>query len=96
MGAGGVCAYCRAEAVSAASLALDGGDNLTIPATSQLKEVGGAWYRLSLQNSATAVQVAVASAPAHVVTVLPLGSSSTAGFSAVPTYNGGGYRSGAA
>ena len=72
----------------------DGGDNLAIPATSQIKQVGGVWYRLTLQNSAAVEQVVVAPAPAHVVNILPLGSSSTAGWSAVQTYNGGGYRSG--
>ena len=78
----------------AGSFQFDGGENLSIPATSQIKQVGGAWYRLTLQNSATAEQVAVTPASEHVVNILPLGSSSTAGFSAVPTYNGGGYRSG--
>lgn len=78
----------------AGSFQFDGGENLSIPATSQIRQVGGAWYRLLLQDSATAVQVVVAPAPAHVVNILPLGSSSTAGFSAVQTYNGGGYRSG--
>ncbi len=67
---------------------------ITIPAPSEIKLINGAYYRLALQNSSTAEQVVVSAAPAHLVYIMPLGSSSTEGFNPNATYNGGGYRSG--
>ncbi len=86
----------------AGSYEFDGGFNLTvptdptltIPALVQIKNVNGAFYRLTLQNSATAEQVVVATATAPVVNIMPLGSSSTQGINPDSTWNGGGYRSG--
>ena len=72
----------------------DGGSTLSVPALSQIKQVGGTFYRLTLQNSGTAEQVVVSAAPSNVINVMPLGSSITEGVSAEgATYAGGGYRS---
>ena len=73
---------------------MDGANSLTVPAPGLTKLVGGTFYRLTLQNSATAEQVVVTAAPADVINVLPLGSSITEGVSGQgATYTGGGYRS---
>lgn len=71
----------------------DGGNTVLVPALSQIKNVGGTWYRLTLVSSSPAVQVAVAAAPANVITIMPLGSSSTRGFGGDPALTGCGYRS---
>ena len=72
----------------------DGGSTLSVPALSQIRQVGGTFYRLTLQNSGTAEQVAVSAAPSNVINIMPLGSSITEGYSAEgATYTGGGYRS---
>ena len=73
---------------------MDGANSLTVPAPGMTKLVGGIFYRLTLQNAATAEQVVVTAAPADVINVLPLGSSITEGVSGQgATYTGGGYRS---
>ena len=73
---------------------LDGGSALSVPAQSLIKNVGGTYYRLTLQNSASAEQVVVTAAPARVINEMPLGSSITEGVSGEgATYAGGGYRS---
>ena len=71
----------------------DGGSTILSPALAQTKNVGGAFYKLTLQSSATAVQVIVTPAPAPVIHLLPLGSSSTRGFGGDPALTGCGYRS---
>ena len=71
----------------------DGGSTIRSPALTQIKNVGGVFYKLTLQSSATAVQVVVAPATAPVIHVLPLGSSSTRGYGGDPALTGGGYRS---
>ncbi len=75
------------------SFRFDGGSNLTIPALSQIRNVGGTFHRLTLQNSASAEQVAVTAAPANIVNIMPMGSSSTVGFNNQASNPGGGYRS---
>ncbi len=71
----------------------DGGSTILSPARTQIKNVGGTFYQLTLQNSATAEQVVVAPAGAPVIHLLPLGSSSTRGYGGDPTLTGCGYRS---
>ena len=71
----------------------DGGSTIRSPALTQIKNVGGVFYKLTLQSSDTAVQVVVAPATAPVIHILPLGSSSTRGFGGDPTLTGCGYRS---
>ena len=71
----------------------DGGSTIRSPALTQIKNVGGVFYKLTLQSSATAVQVVVAPATAPVVRIMPLGSSSTRGFGGDPALTGCGYRS---
>lgn len=77
------------------SFQFDGRSSLSVSALSQIKNVGGINYRLTLQNSGTAQQVVVAAAPSNVINIMPLGSSITEGASSEPgtTYAGGGYRS---
>ncbi len=84
---------------------LDGATSLTIPAVSLIKQfgattnttgasTGGTFYRLTLQKTATAVQVVVSPAPTNIINVMPIGSSTTEGVSSQPDgYSGGGYRS---
>lgn len=71
----------------------DGGNTVRVPALSQIKNVGGVWRRLTLPSTATALQVEVGPAPASVITIMPLGSSSTRGFGGDPALTGCGYRS---
>ena len=71
----------------------DGGSTIHSPALTQIKNVGGVFYKLALQSSATAVQVMVAPVTAPVINILPLGSSSTRGFGGDPALTGCGYRS---
>lgn len=84
---------------------LDGATSLAVPALSFIKQfggvtnaggtTGGAFYRLALQRTDTAVQVVVTPAPANVINIMPIGSSTTEGVSSQPDgYSGGGYRSG--
>ena len=78
---------------SGANVVFAGGQQLNVPAASSIQTIGGTNYRLTLAQSETAVTVSVAAAPAKVLTIMPLGSSITAGQSAQNPYNGGGYRS---
>lgn len=71
----------------------DGGSTILSPALTQTKKVGGVFYRLTLENAATAVKVIVAPATAPVINIMPLGSSSTRGFGGDPLLTGCGYRS---
>ncbi len=71
----------------------DGGTTILAPAQTQIKQVGGVFYKLTLQNSATAEKVVVTPATAPVINLMPLGSSSTRGFGGDPALTGCGYRS---
>lgn len=84
---------------------LDGATSLSVPALSMIKQfggvtnaggtTGGTFYRFTVQNTATAAQVVVTPAPANVINIMPIGSSTTEGVSSQPDgYSGGGYRSG--
>jgi fibronectin-binding autotransporter adhesin len=81
----------------AGNFQFDGGSSLSVPAQQQIKNVGGTYYRLTLQNSGTAQQVVVSAAPSNLINIMPLGSSITAGAASelggANTYAGGGYRS---
>ncbi len=77
----------------AGNFQFDGGNTILSPAQTQIKKVGGVFYKLTLQNSATAEQVVVAPATAPVINIMPLGSSSTRGFGGDPALTGCGYRS---
>ena len=84
----------RAPSGLAGNFQFDGGSSLSVPAQQQIKQVGGSYYRLALQNSGTAEQVVVSAAPSNILNVMPLGSSITEGVSSEgATYAGGGYRS---
>ena len=83
---------------------VDGGATLSVPATSQIKQFGGAtltggttggtFYRLTPQPAAAGAQVVISPAPTNVINEMPLGSSITEGVSSQPSgYAGGGYRS---
>ncbi len=83
---------------------LDGATTLSVPAVSLIKQfggttntggtTGGTFYRLTVQNTGTAAQVVVSPAPANVINIMPMGSSTTEGVSSQPDgYSGGGYRS---
>ena len=82
----------------AASFLVPGGQNLSVPVNAIFRTVNGTNYRLTATAAAAAdgksvaVTTADAPAPAHTLTVLPLGSSITAGTSAQSPYDGGGYR----
>lgn len=91
--------------LGAGTFQLDGAATLSVPAVSLIKQFGGTtnaggtnggtFYRLTVQNTATAAQVVVSPAPANVVNIMPIGSSTTEGVSSQPDgYSGGGYRSG--
>ena len=71
----------------------DGGNTILSPALTQIKKVGGVFYKLTLQNSDTAERVVVAPATAPAINIMPLGSSSTRGFGGDPALTGCGYRS---
>ncbi len=71
----------------------DGGSTIRSPARTQIKNVGGVFYRLTLQSSDTAVQVVAVPATAPIINIMPLGSSSTRGFGGDPALTGCGYRS---
>lgn len=79
--------------VLAGTYQFDGGNTILVPALTQTKNVGGTFYKLTLQSSATAVQVVVAPVTAPVINIMPLGSSSTRGFGGDPALTGCGYRS---
>jgi autotransporter-associated beta strand protein len=70
-----------------------GASNLSVPVNSLIvKNSSGSYFRLTLNNTNTAEQVVVSSSvPSKVLTILPFGSSITAGQSAQVPYNGGGY-----
>ncbi len=78
-----------------------GAENMTASANSILvKSNGGnqyspsSYYRLTLGNNGASETVTVSyDVPNKVITILPFGSSITAGTSAQTPYNGGGYRS---
>ena len=98
-----------AGSASLGAFQIDGGTTVTVPAQSLIKQlggtpvanvtggasgnVGGTFYRFTLQSAANAEQVVVTPAPTRVVTIMPLGASITEGISADPTTTGGGYRS---
>ena len=70
-----------------------GASDLTVAVNSLIVKNGsGNYFRLTLNNTNSAEQLTVSSAPSHVLTILPFGSSITAGQSAQNPYNGGGYR----
>ena len=70
-----------------------GAQDLTVPVSSLIAKSGGSFYRVELSNTGTAEQVVVSNnVPGHVMTLMPLGASITAGYSAQANYNGGGYR----
>jgi autotransporter-associated beta strand protein len=71
-----------------------GAENLTVPVTSLIiKTASNTYAQLTLTNSANAEQVTVTdNVPSKVITILPFGSSITAGQSAQSPYDGGGYR----
>ena len=82
------------------SFAIAGGQNLSVPVNAVILDNGnGTYTRLTATAAAnaggTAVTVAANAAPAtgRVISVLPLGSSITAGTSAQVPYDGAGYRS---
>lgn len=70
-----------------------GGQDLTVPANSAIENIGGTNYRLTLSDTGSAVTLTAALAPTHIISIMPLGSSITAGVSYQSPYNGGGYRS---
>ena len=88
---------------------IDGGTTVTVPAQSMIKQlggtpvanvpgnaagnVGGTFYRFTLQSGSNSEQVVVTPAPTRVVTIMPLGASITEGVSADSANTGGGYRS---
>ena len=83
---------------------LDGATTLSVPALSLIKQfggttntggtAGGTFYRLTVQTTGTAARVVVSPAPANVINIMPMGSSTTEGVSSQPDgYSGGGYRS---
>ncbi|MDB5324901.1 MAG: hypothetical protein JWM57_470, partial [Phycisphaerales bacterium] len=59
-----------------------GGEALSVPTTSVFQNIAGTNYRLTLGNTATSVSVTLSNAPAKTLTIMPLGSSITAGQSA--------------
>lgn len=70
-----------------------GAQNLTVPAGSLIVKSGGNFYRVALSNTSGAEQAIVSTdVPSHVMGIMPLGASITAGYSAQAGYNGGGYR----
>lgn len=71
----------------------DGGSALTAPALSQIRQFGGAFYRLTLKNSLSGEEVVVTPAPANIINIMPLGASITVGFNNQSSNPGGGYRS---
>ena len=82
------------------SFALAGGQDLSVPVNAVIRDNGdGTYTRLTATAAAnaggTAVTVTTNAAPAtgRVISVLPLGSSITAGTSAQVPYDGAGYRS---
>lgn len=90
--------------LGAGTFQLDGANTLSVPAQSLIKQfggvstagatTGGAFYRLTVQTTGTGAQVVVTPAPANVINILPMGSSTTEGVSSQPeAYSGGGYRS---
>ncbi len=69
------------------------GSPLNVITPSITLNVGGNAYRLSLNSTATELQLVIAAAPPKAtVTLMPLGASITEGASADNPYNGGGYR----
>ena len=88
----------------AGSVQFDGGNTLTVPATSRIEQFGGTtvtggtfggtFYRLSLQTAGNTEQVVATPAAGTLINEMPLGSSITEGASAQgASYAGGGYRS---
>ncbi len=69
-----------------------GAQNLSVPVNSLIVKNGsGSFYQVTLNNTATAEQAIVSSAPSKVLSVMPLGASIMAGSSAQTPYSGGGF-----